>query len=116
MTVMMDTPVMRNRTRKYSKPFEIEYGRATVEYLIEFTVTPGERETRDCPGSDPEIEDRAAYVEIRRGGKATLERRPELDDLVSDEELLDYAADDAGDDHDRAYDDWRDRRAFGEDY
>jgi DnaJ-class molecular chaperone len=125
--------------RKCTMTIEVERGRRSVEYEVEFTVSPGEPErgpTYDCagtPASPPEVEERSVYY-VRSGpcpgckGSGLVERehldgvktprvcplchgtkritvreeRPEMEDLVDDEELIAHAgAEDEPPDRDR---------------
>jgi DnaJ-class molecular chaperone len=117
--------------RKCTMTIEVERGRRSVEYEVEYEVSPGEPErgpTYDCggtPASPPEVESRAVYY-VRTGpcpgckgigtvpGGATCprcrgtkritvrEERPEMEDLVDDEELIAHAgAEDEPPDRDR---------------
>lgn len=122
-----------NRRRTFTMPFEVERGNATVEYEVEFTVSPGEPEqprTFDSGGSPaypPEVESKAVYFVGQKtcpGCKGTgsvlfehldgvktpktcpaclgkkrvtfRDERPELEDLVDDDELLEYAGGEDG--------------------
>jgi hypothetical protein len=92
---------MARKRSTYTMPFEVERGNATVEYEVEYEVSPGEPErgpTYDCggtPASPPEVESRTVYFVYRdrKTGKTVREERPELEDLVDDEELLEHAGD-----------------------
>jgi hypothetical protein len=95
---------------------EIERGSSSVEYVVLFTVDPGEPETArsfdcgGCPGSDPSVEDFEVWYERKdvTTGKTVLERRPELDALVDVDELLAFARENADEGLDP--DDENDRR------
>jgi DnaJ-class molecular chaperone len=110
--------------RKCTMTIEVERGRRSVEYEVEFSVSPGEPErgpTYDCagtPASPPEVESRSVYY-VRTGpcpgckGTGSVpfapheptictrcrgtkritvrEERPELEDLVDDDELIEHA-------------------------
>lgn len=88
----------RYRTPKqHEYTLEVEHGRSTVEYLVLFTVDPGEKgspRSFDCGGTPdipPGVDDFEVFYERidRKTGKRVLERRPELDELVSEDALLD---------------------------
>lgn len=119
------------RSTRHTMSFEVERGNATVEYEVEFSVSPGEPErgpTYDCGGTPaypPEVESKAVYfvgqktcpkcngtgrIPFKHGGdvapilcptcrgskRLTVRfERPELEDLVDDDELLEYAASDS---------------------
>lgn len=120
------------RTLKGTMTFEVERGRSTVEYEVQYEVSPGEPErgpSYDCggtPASPPEIESKTVYfvgkrtcrkcsgvgfvkVEVGASQASVLcpichgkkrvtfrEERPELEDLVDDDELLEHAAEQDG--------------------
>ena len=110
--------------RCFTMPFEVERGNAVVEYEVEFEVSPGEPEqprTFDSGGSPaypPEVESKTVYFIGKktcpecRGVGATIagtcrkchgtkrvefrDERPELEDMVDDDELLQHAGEQDG--------------------
>ncbi len=105
--------------KKMSMTFEVERGQETVEYVAEFVFCPGQPErgpTYSCagePAEPPGVEDVEVYWEHKdpRTSKTVRERRPELDCLVDEDELLEYALeDDSGYDPDMEADAARERR------
>jgi hypothetical protein len=105
MTSMTRTAAIRRNQRppQHEMPLEIEHGSTSVEYEVVFTIAPGEPETPrtfDCggtPGCPPSVEDwEVFYVSARKGKQAFREPRPELHDLVTEEELLEFASKDDG--------------------
>lgn len=101
---------MRARNRRdttHTMPLELERGSSTVEYEVVFSVTPGEKgthRTSDCggtPGCAASVEEWSVfYVHRPKKGPATREERPELENLVTEEELLEYAG--ANEDYERS--------------
>ncbi len=111
----MATRSFRSRSPKLSMTLEIEHGSSTLEYVVLFTVDPGESESPrtfdcgGCPGAPPSVEDwEVFYVSKRKGKQAFREPRPELHDLVTEEELLEFAREHADEGPDP--DDENDRR------
>jgi hypothetical protein len=98
----------RNGKRDYE--FSVERGNDSVEYVCEYVVSPGEPErgpTYDCggtPASGPEVDSKAVFFvrlnpchehrwkyagrDACRECKRVREPRPEMDDLVTDDELI----------------------------
>lgn len=123
---------MRRRRTTHELAFTVERGNASVDLVCQFTVTPGlPGRTYGDPGScypaePPEVDDKRVFFErvvpclahtFRRLGCATCvdcrklrEERPEFEDLVSDEECLEYAAETLEDDYHAAADAEGDRR------
>jgi hypothetical protein len=114
---------MSRRDRKLSMEFTVEHHGNEVEYVAEFTVSPGEPERGPSyssagePGCPPEVESVEVYRILRgKGGKTLRERRSELDEIVDEDELLEFAGEqddgpDPDDERDRARDDEYDRRS-----
>jgi hypothetical protein len=101
----------RNGKRDYE--FSVERGNDSVEYVCEYVVSPGEPETPRTlngpgePGCGPEVDSKAVFFVVllpcleclehrfKYAGRAACreckrvrEPRPEMDDLVTDEELI----------------------------
>lgn len=121
----------------FTMPFEVERGRATVEYEVEFEIDPEEAPTGptyDCggtPGCPASVSSKTVYFVGKKTCPTCLgcglvklsvcptchgkhrvpfrEERPELEDLVDDEELLEYAFEHSDVPDDRPVDAWRDR-------
>ena len=129
------------KRRTYTYRFEMEHGDATVEYEADFHASPGEPAITQGPsdywhpGAGPEVEDVTVYFlrhdycpkhryqtqrnadkehRLCRECKTVRERRPELDEVIDSDELLEHAGYteecDAGDAADRAYCAWRDEQ------
>jgi hypothetical protein len=120
--------VKRRDPNAYESSLEMEHGSSSVEYVVTYRVTPYEPErgpSYDCggtPASGGDVEDVEVWIEtVKRCAKhraiaklgpcrdctTTRERRPELDDLVDEDELLEHAsatADGFDDEHDRRAD------------
>ncbi len=109
------------RRPRFQMHFEVERARDTVEYLAMYSVTPAEpmrgpsRDSPGEPGCGAEVEDVEVFFERRvlceehrfkhqgrqgcRACRVVLEPRPELVDLVDEDELLEHANETAEDDH-----------------
>jgi DnaJ-class molecular chaperone len=108
------------RSRRFTMSFEVERGSGTVEYECEFVASPGSPgktygPPEDCyPAEPPEVESKSVYFTFKKAcagckGVGTVpggavcpkchgtkritvrEERPELEDLVDDDELIEYA-------------------------
>lgn len=83
--------------REHTMEMELEYGRQSVTYLVVYTVSPGEPARGPSyssggePGYPPSVEDVSVFYVHKRAGKTVKEPRPELEALVSEEELLEHA-------------------------
>jgi hypothetical protein len=108
---------MAKRRNVHTYEFEVEHGGNSVSYVAEFTVSPAEPERGPSyssagePGCAAEVEDvEVFYVLKGKGGKTLKERRPELDEIVDHDTLLEFVAEeDDGPDPDDARDAAMDR-------
>ena len=91
---------MRRRPHWYEDTLELENVGQTAEYLIRFTVDPGEPArgpSYSCagePGAPPSVDDVEVFWVDDKGQRHP---RPELVDLVDFDALLESAAEDASD-------------------
>jgi hypothetical protein len=104
-----------NQTTSYSHVEQYRGHELETPCTVVYDVEPGEKAVRcgdnACPGADPDCE--IFSVTIDATGEDITD---EADlDAIKDSILEDYAASEAGDDDDRAYDEMKDRLACGED-
>jgi hypothetical protein len=127
--------VMPRYQPTFTMPFEIERAGESVDLECDFTVSPGCPErgpTYDCggtPAEPPEVAEKSVFLVrvkrcrhhqfTRKGRETCLDCKrtrlplPEFDDLVSDDELMEFAGEYGGPDDSDAYDRARDDRMEG---